>query len=78
MFGGRAVYLWLCSIYGQVFFFLKSLSGTFVFARCKTKVLKKVWKKRGGFGAGKKDLALKGLFLRPDSSSLIYLLFNVM
>jgi hypothetical protein len=29
-------------------------------------------------GAGKKDLALKGLFLRPDSSSLIYLLFNVM
>ena len=32
----------LCSPYGQVFSFSKSLSGTFVIARCKTKVLKKV------------------------------------
>jgi hypothetical protein len=38
----------------------------------KTKVLKKVWKKGVGFGAGKKDLSLKGLFPRPDSSNLIY------
>ena len=30
-------------------------------------VLKKVWEKGVGFGAGEKDLSLKGLFHRPNS-----------
>ena len=53
--------------------FLKTLKRHFCFLHiAKTKVLKKVWKKGVGFGAGKKALSSKGLFHRPDSSNLFY------
>jgi hypothetical protein len=35
-------------------------------------VLKKVWEKGVGFGAGEKDLSSKGLFHRPNSADLFY------
>jgi hypothetical protein len=35
-------------------------------------VLKKVWEKGVGFGAGEKDLSSKGLFHRPNSLNLFY------
>ena len=52
------------------FYLLKTFKRHNTFANCKSVVLKKVWKKGVGFGAGEKDLSSKGLFHRPNSLNL--------
>jgi hypothetical protein len=56
------------------FYFLKTFKRHNTFAKiCKSGVLKKVWEKGVGFGAGEKDLSSKGLFHRPNSLNRFYL-----